>query len=111
VNVGSVVLVPSGEVTFTVRSIHLSPYCALAVGGGRLIQKLTLTVCPTPTGLGDTLQKEYVGILKADVWALTFGISIIEADIESIKNVAIRMLTVLFLLFFIFFSSFFLWNP
>jgi hypothetical protein len=55
-------------------------------------QKLTLTVCPTPTGLGETATKEYVGMLHAGVCALT---SIIEAVIENAKKIAIAIAAVL----------------
>jgi hypothetical protein len=102
----SVVVVPSGKVTFTVISIHLSPYCPLAVGGGRLTQKLTRAVCPTPIGFGETLQKEYVGMLNGGDCALAFGISIIEAVIESVKNIAIVIAAILFLAIFILFFPF-----
>lgn len=46
--------VPSGWVILRVMFVHLSPYWALAVGGGLPNQKLTLTVWPTPMGLGET---------------------------------------------------------
>src|SRR5512136_2911701 len=42
--------VPSGCVISRVMLVHLSPYCALAVGGGLPSQKLTLTLWPTPIG-------------------------------------------------------------
>jgi hypothetical protein len=67
-----------------------------------LTQKLTLTVCPTPTGLGETLQKEYVGICHAGVCAL---ISVIEAPIEIAMSIAIVIAAVLFLAIRIFLFS------
>jgi cbb3-type cytochrome oxidase subunit 3 len=73
------------------------------VGGGRLTQKLTRAVCPTPIGFGETLQKEYVGMLNGGDCALAFGISIIEAVIESVKNIAIIIAAILFLAIFILF--------
>jgi hypothetical protein len=76
---------------------HLSPNCPLAVGGGSPTQKFTLTVCPTPMGLGEMLQKENVGIFNGGECALVNGISIVEADIESIKNIAITNVVVFFL--------------
>jgi hypothetical protein len=84
---------------------HLSPNWPLAVGGGIPTQKLTLTVCPTPIGLGETLQKLNVGICHAGVCALAVGTSIIEADIESIKNKAIEIVAILFLANFMYFYS------
>jgi hypothetical protein len=77
------------------------------VGGGIMSQKPTVTVWPTPAGLGETLMKAYVGMFNAGECALAFGISIVEADIESIKNIAIAIAAVLFLAICIFlFSSF-----
>jgi hypothetical protein len=75
--------------------VHLSPYCALAVGGGKLTQKLTRTVWPTPTGFGETLMKEYVGYVTAGVCAPAFGTSIVEAPIETVKSTAIIIAIVL----------------
>jgi hypothetical protein len=54
------------------------------------------TDCPTPTGLVDTLTYAKVGIVKV-VAAFALGTSIIEADIETIKNKAIAMAPVLLL--------------
>jgi hypothetical protein len=89
--------------------IHLSPYWALAVGGGSLTQKLTRAVWPMPIGLGETLMKEYVGIGCAAVCAAAFGISVIEAVIDNAKKIAIAIAKVLLLAIFIFlFFSYFL---
>ena len=43
------------------------------------------------------LQKENVGIFNGGECALVNGISIVEADIESIKNIAITNVVVFFL--------------
>jgi len=86
---------------------HLSPYCALAVGGGKLTQKLMLTYCPTPTGLGATLQKEYVGMCHAGVCALVKGTTTIEAAIANIRNTAIAIFVALVFKNVIFLFSFF----
>ena len=97
-----VCVVPSGFVIATVRFIHLSPYCALAVGGGALHQKLTLTVCPTPIGFGATLIYMYVGIFQGGVCALVVGKSIIDVPIEIVKIAAIKIAIVLLFSFCIF---------
>jgi hypothetical protein len=56
----------------------------------------------TPAGLGEALMKEYVGIFNGGVWALAFGISVIEAVIENVKSAAIRIAIVLLFSFCIF---------
>jgi hypothetical protein len=65
-----------------------------------------LTAWPTPSGLVPTLQKAIIGIdilpFARDGVAL---VSIIEADIESIKNIAIVIAAILFLANFMYFSS------
>jgi hypothetical protein len=104
VNGPKVVVVPSGSVTFTVIPCHLSPYSALAVGGGSLTQKLSRAVWPMPIGLGETLMKEYVGYGLAAVCALALGNSIIEADIEIMKSIEIRIAIALFFSICIFHS-------
>jgi hypothetical protein len=83
---------------------HLSPYCALAVGGGRLTQKLTFAVCPTPMGLGETTMKEYVGICHAGVCALV-GISTVDDTIITDNNTAIKIAIVFLAFIFILLKS------
>jgi hypothetical protein len=56
-------------------------------------------------GLGETLMKAYVGIFHAGVCALVVGASIGEAAIESIKNIEIAIVAILFLANFMYFSS------
>jgi hypothetical protein len=63
---------------------------------------------PTPTGLGAALMKANVGMFHAGVCALAFGTSRVEAPIEIVKNIAIAIAVVLFLVKFMYFSSFFL---
>ena len=86
---------------------HLSPYEDRAVGGGNVTQKLTLTCCPTPIGLGDTMQKGYIGIFNGGVCALTSGSNVVDALIEIAKSIMIEIAVVLFLFVFIFVLSFF----
>jgi hypothetical protein len=62
---------------------------------------------PTPTGLGAALMKANVGMFHAGVCALAFGTSRVEAPIEIVKNIAIAIAVVLFLVKFMYFSSFF----
>ena len=83
--------------------VHLSPYCALAVGGGQLSQKLTLAAWPKPIGLGETVQKEYVGICHAGECALTI---VIEVAIEIAKRITNTIDFVLFSIFSYFLSIF-----
>jgi hypothetical protein len=101
-------VLPSGLVTTTVKFVHLSPYCALAVGGGALHQKLTLTVCPTPIGFGAMLTYMNVGICQGGVCALACGNNTIEAVIEIVKIATIRVANVFLSSFCIFsFSPFY----
>jgi hypothetical protein len=65
---------------------------------------LTLTVCPKPIGLGETLQKEYVAIDHFGLCALAGDTSVIEAPIEIVKIAAIIIAIDLLFRFFMFFS-------
>lgn len=65
---------------FRVILVHRSPYWALAVGGGLPSQKLTLTLCPTPMGLGETTRNAYVSKLHGGVWAPAI-------DIEAVRDI------------------------
>jgi hypothetical protein len=65
----------------------------------------TLTVCPTPIGLGATLMKAYVGSVHAGLCAKAEGIVETASGISNIANIKIAI--GLFIVFFrIFFSSF-----
>ena len=64
-----VLFVPSGDVTVTVMSIHLSPYGPLASGGGRESQKPTVTGCPIPVGSGPTCTYAHVATVDGEVIA------------------------------------------
>jgi hypothetical protein len=72
-------------------------------GGGVFTQKLTLTVCPTPTGFGETLMYVYVGTFQGGVCAEMFCINNVGNSIETIR-IADRKKKVL-LFFFIFLSK------
>jgi uncharacterized membrane protein len=52
---------------------------------------LTLTLCPTPIGLGATLQKAYVGHDNGGSCALATGKTISEVAIANIRNKAIEI--------------------
>jgi hypothetical protein len=97
--------VPSGAVTVTVKPDHLSPYGPLAVGGGRSSQNPTVTVCPTPVGSGPTCTYDHVWMVDGEVIELALGISIIEAGIDSTKNIEMAIAIILFFRVFIFLFS------
>jgi hypothetical protein len=78
-----------------------SPIPSIAPGGGRLRPNKMLTVWSTPTGLDATLIQ---GINVYDVVAFVVGI-VIEAVIESSKNMAIAIVAILFFDNFMFFYS------
>ena len=65
---------------------------------------MTLTGCPTPIGLGETLQKAYVGHDNGGSCALAKGTTTREAAIVTIKSKAISVAIVLLLIIAIFLS-------
>jgi hypothetical protein len=57
---------------------------------------LTLTLCPTPIGLGETLMKEYVGNCHGGSCALAAGKATSETAIVNIRNKEITVAIALF---------------
>jgi hypothetical protein len=68
---------------------------------GWAVQMLITRVWPTPIGLGARAMYAWSVIVHAGVCALAVGISIIEADIESIRNIAIAIAAILFFSIFL----------
>lgn len=108
VNVPSDEVVPAGVVTLTVK-----PVASCSKNIGTASQKSTVTVCPTPHGLGATLQKEMVGMMMLPA-ACACAVAV-EATIKVTISIQSIVATILFFrncifFFFSFLSLFLLGN-
>ena len=79
-------VVPSGFVTSTFRLRHLSPPRPPDPGGTQLTQNSTKHSCPMPTGLGEAMMYEYVGMVHPGSCADTRVKGTKTATIVNVKT-------------------------
>ena len=100
-------VVPSGFVTSTFRLRHLSPPRPPDPGGTQLTQNSTKHSCPMPTGLGEAMMYEYVGMVHAGSCADTVDKVRVVTENVRIRIKAKVVVFVLLKFIFIFLFPFF----